>query len=230
MPTIMDITAEIPTLIDHLVYKWLADPRPDPNNPAIPPDPLVPGDLGTPQGTLPPIFPGLLFSPEDLMAMRSAVVDGWPMPTTAIWRKGTVTIPDDRYGKSVLKRPFVSADGDFSSIRVIDWTAPFGLFAKAYDVPFVNAVNQKVQALDIDRYFDFDLSDLYGEPFITRAEFKLKGSDRPDNLLEDSDFRKFYISSDWELTITIPVIESAWYIERIHVFINDNPIVTVEGA
>ena len=91
----MDVNFDIATLMDHLVYHWLSNPRPLPAT--IPPTVPAPPDM-------PPIFPGLLFCPEDIMLLRKAIVDGWPMPTTALWRKGMVGIPKERYGKSVMRR------------------------------------------------------------------------------------------------------------------------------
>jgi hypothetical protein len=203
------------TLMDHLVYDWLRSPQPP-----------LPGETD-PQ---PPIFPDLLFSPEDIMLLRKAVVDGWPMPTTALWRKGPVGIPKERYGKSVLKRAYDTTADGLVNVQVIDWEANFAIFAKSYDTMHVNRVNQTILALDVDRYFDFDLSALYGEPFMSRAEFRLNNSDKPDSLLEDSDFRKFYISSDWTLTITIPVVGSASFIDRIKVYLDNVLIATVGGV
>jgi hypothetical protein len=164
------------------------------------------------------------------MLLRKAIVDGWPMPTTALWRKGMVGIPKERYGKSVIKRQYETVSDGLVNVQVIDWEANFAVFAKSYDASHVNRVNQTILALDIDRYFDFDLSALYGSPFISRAEFRLNSGDKPDSLLEDADFRKFYISSDWTLTITIPVVEAASFIDRIKVYLNDVLISTVGGV
>lgn len=191
---------DVGTFLDHLVYRWL---RRD-------------------------FLPGLLYTSQDLMFMRQAMVSGLALPSKALMRTSPPTIDPERYGKSVLKRTVLYNDEPVLA-QLIDYTVKYSLFSAAYTAPEVNRDSQVVTDLDNQRYFDFDLSDVIPPSFKTRAEFRKTGHEFKAELSEETQQRKVYIGVDWELRITIPSIESAAFIDRVNIFINNEKIASVGG-
>jgi len=196
------ITAEfdVATFLDHLIFDWLQKSQ----------------------------FPSLLFTTQDMAFVRQAVVSGMAMPVNAIIRTSPPMIDQERYGKSVLKRT-VLYNGEPCLAQIIDYTVRYSFFTASYLLQNINESYQRVLWLDSERYFDFDLSSVIPPKFNTRAEFKKAGQDLRSELSDDSGQRKFYITVDWELRITIPVLDSAYYLERVELYINDHPITAIGG-
>lgn len=190
---------DISTFLDHLVYRWLKR-----------------------------YFQSLLFCTQDTAFLRQAVVSGLAMPVTAITRTSPPDIESERYGRSVIKRTTLY-NGEPVQFQFVDFLLKYNFFTASYLLQEVNKEYQVVIGLDMDRYFDFDLSDLIPPKFVTRVEFRKTSQELRQEVSDDTDHRRFYISVDWELRVTVPLLESAAYIERVNLFLNNSPIATIGG-
>jgi hypothetical protein len=191
---------DVSTFLDHLIFRWLHDSY----------------------------FDGLLFTTQDVSSLRQAVMNGWALPTTVLFRNSPPTIEDASYGRSVTKRQ-VEYNGSLVSCQLIDYLVKYSFFTASYLLQPINEVYQQVVNLDIDRYFEFDLSMVLPPTGRTKAEFRKASQDFKPELNDDTAQRKFYISVDWELRITVPCLESPLFIEQVNLFINNNPIASIGG-
>jgi hypothetical protein len=196
----MHSSFDVSTFLDHLIYKWLE------NN----------------------YFPGLLFTVQDVSSFRQAVVSGMALPVTCMFRASPPSIETEVYGRSVLKRT-VMYDGLPASLQLRDYLVKYSFFTAGYVLTDINEVYQKVLNLDMERYFEFDMSNLYPPKARTKVEFKKTSQDFKPDLNDDQQMRKFYTSVDWELRITLPCLDAASFIERVNLFINEFPVATIGG-
>ena len=120
-------------------------------------------------------------------------------------------------------------EGRLVRVQLIDYTVKYSLYTASYLLEPVNQVYQRVATLDRDRYFEFDLSMVLPPNGRTKAEFRKVSQDLHPELADDTQQRKFYISVDWELRMTIPCIESSVFLDRVDLYINGNPVASVGG-
>ena len=191
---------DVATFLDHLVYDWLKRLY----------------------------FPELLFTTQEASSLRQAVATGMALPVTAMYRTSPPFIEDQSYGRSVMKRTAVY-NGEVVYVQLMDYTVKYAFFAASYLLTPVTQAFQKVLTLDKERYFDFDLSFILPPTGSTRVEFRKAAQDFKPEPMEGAGQRKFYISAEWELRITLPCIESPYFLEQINLFINDHPVATIGG-
>jgi len=191
---------DVATFLDHLIFRWLRSNA----------------------------FPDLLFTTQDIMHFRQAAVSGLAMPATCLIRTTMPEIEPESYGRSVLKREMVY-NGDLVSVQLKDYLVKYTIVTAGYLMADVNAVNQRLANMDVDRYFTVDLSYLYPPTGRTRIEFRKTGQDFRPELNEETQARKVYTTVDWELRITLPCLDSLAFIDRINLFINEFPVVSIGG-
>lgn len=191
---------DVSTFLDHLIFHWL-------------------------KGNY---FPDLLFTTQDMASLRQATLHGMALPVTALVRNSPPFIDEDKYGRSVMKRQ-AEYEGQLVRVQLIDYTVKYSLYTASYLLEPVNQVYQRVATLDRDRYFEFDLSMVFPPNGRTKAEFRKVSQDLHPELADDTQQRKFYISVDWELRMTIPCIESSVFLDRVDLYINGNPVASVGG-
>jgi hypothetical protein len=194
-------TFDVATFLDHLIYKWLKDNY----------------------------FPGLLFTTQEVAHLRQAVASGYAMPVTCISRTSPPSIELESYGRSVLKRP-VMLNNELVNVQLRDYLVKFSLFTAGYSLTEINEVHQVATTLDVDRYFEFDMSSIYPPKYRTKVEFRKVSQDMKPDLADDSQMRKFYTTVDWELRITLPCFDSQWFLDQVNLFINEFPVATIGGV
>jgi hypothetical protein len=163
-------------------------------------------------------FPGIIFSSDDLKQRRKAALKGISLPVVALWRTGIPLFTPENYGHSVLKRT-LSVDDRYVSCQVCTFSIKYNIYTEAYFLDYVNQVVEKLIKINIQRYFQMDMTNILSGFKNQRIEFKLTDGDYTPATDEDKEQRRFYVNCGFDTAITIPLITDQFFLEKLELLI-----------
>jgi hypothetical protein len=178
----------------------------------------------------------LVFSSQDLMKTRTGGLTGLPSPAVALWRTTEPVIPQEAYGRSVMKRSVYVPDplglgNDYYGVApVVDWEFEYHLYAESYFNSYISRVSQDATTFDMLRYVTFDMSD-YIPGFVTIAELRMGKASRNTAMMEGDGVRRS-ITLDIPLTlkVTVPLMGSNFGINSLQIYLNSQQVYTWSGS
>lgn len=175
----------------------------------------------------------LILASQDILKMRQSGLGGLPLPALGLWRTSEPTIPQEAYGRSVLKRGIYvppstpgGTDWYYGEAPVVDWEFEYHIYAESYFSSYVSRVTQDLIQFDMLRYVEFDMSD-YIPGFTTVAELKV-GKPTRTTLMTEAGGSQRNIAVDIPITlkVTVPIMGSNFAIDTLIVLLNGQQIFT----
>jgi len=178
----------------------------------------------------------LVFSSQDLLKTRTGGLTGLPSPAVGLWRTTEPTIPQEAYGRSVLRRsiyvpdPLGGNNWYYGVAPIVDWEFEYHLYAESYFSSYISRVSQDATTFDMVRYVTFDMSD-YITGFKTSAELKLGKATRNTSMMEGDGTRRS-ITLDLPITmkVTVPLMGNNFGIETLTIYLNNQLVNTWQST
>lgn len=169
-----------------------------------------------------PIYQHLFLAPEEAAMTRSFQFKGVKMPFVCIWTPTFPQLIKQNYGHSILFRDVVDADLNVSRVRLVDFEVTVNLFSASYFKNFQNHVSQDIEEMELQRYFEIDLSEIL-PGYVSKVELKRTSFALTPKVSEKSQERAFSSKGEFKFSMSFPLLaDKSTYIDALSLYLNDH--------